>query len=276
MSKGVNKVILIGNLGQEPTISTTTNGVLIANISLAVSESRKDPNTGNYINKVEWVRCVLFNNLAKIVQDWLHKGSSVYVEGKLQTRQYVDKNNVQRSVTEVVVSELTMLGSNAARYGNNPQEFNGNANMGYSNGNFGNNNFSGEADPYMPQNNPRNSRPFNNTAVGYEDMNSVPGFSAVQGNSNQPGGFQRQNQSYGGVHQPNASGFGSTQNNNSLNNSGFNPSVEPFAGNNGSNFAGGPEFGTKNSANQSADFASSAKTIDAPDGSMEDDDDIPF
>ena len=78
------------------------------------------------------------------------------------------------------------------------------------------------------------------------------------------------------MHQPNDSGFGSTQNNNSLNNSGFNPSVEPFAGNNGSNFAGGPEFGTKNGANQSADFASSAKAIDAPDDSMEDDDDIPF
>ena len=78
------------------------------------------------------------------------------------------------------------------------------------------------------------------------------------------------------MHQPSASGFGSTQNNNSTNNSGFNPSVEPFTGNNGSNFTGGPEFGTKNSANQNADFASSAKTIDAPDVSMEDDDDIPF
>lgn len=165
MSKGVNKVILIGNLGQDPQVSQTQSGLLVANISIAVSESRRDA-SGQQISKTEWVRCVLFDKLATIAQNWLHKGSQVYIEGRLQTRQYIDKNNIQRSVTDIVVSDLTMLGGNPnqQRYGG-MDEFSGNANMGgYNNDAYApsnampprpmyGNNWGNQQSGYQPQNN---------------------------------------------------------------------------------------------------------------------------
>lgn len=116
MAGSVNKVILVGNLGRDPEIRRTTNGEAIANLSIATSESWKDKATGERKEKTEWHRVVIFNeNLSKIAEQYLHKGSKVYIEGALQTRKYTDKDGVEKYTTEVVINrfrgELTLLDS---------------------------------------------------------------------------------------------------------------------------------------------------------------------
>lgn len=114
MARGVNKVILIGNLGNEPEVRYTPTGCAIANISLATSEAWKDKQTGELQEKTEWHRVVCFNRLAEIVGQYLHKGSKIYVEGSLRTRKWMDKNNIERYTTEIVASEMHMLDSRGA------------------------------------------------------------------------------------------------------------------------------------------------------------------
>ncbi|NOZ38026.1 MAG: single-stranded DNA-binding protein [Gammaproteobacteria bacterium] len=111
MARGVNKVILIGNLGKDPEVRYAANGAAIANITLATSESWKDKNTGEQVDKTEWHRVVFFRRLAEIAGEYLKKGSKVYVEGKLQTRKWQDQNGQDRYTTEVVASEMQMLDS---------------------------------------------------------------------------------------------------------------------------------------------------------------------
>ena len=111
MSRGVNKVILVGNLGQKPEMRYTATQAAVANISIATTESWKDKESGEMRDKTEWHRVVYFGKLAEIVEKYLDKGSSVYVEGKLQTRKWQDKNGADRWTTEIVGNELTMLGS---------------------------------------------------------------------------------------------------------------------------------------------------------------------
>ena len=101
--KGVNKVIIVGNLGQDPEVRYTPAGAAITNISLATSESWKDKNTGQTQEKTEWHRVVFFGKLAEIAGEYLHKGSQVYVEGKLQTRKWQDKQGQDKYTTEIVV-----------------------------------------------------------------------------------------------------------------------------------------------------------------------------
>ena len=113
MSRGVNKVILVGNLGQKPEMSYTATQSAVANLSIATTESWKDKESGEMRDKTEWHRVVFFGKLAEIVEKYLDKGSSVYVEGKLQTRKWQDKNGADRWTTEIVGNELTMLGSRA-------------------------------------------------------------------------------------------------------------------------------------------------------------------
>lgn len=110
MSRGINKVILVGNLGQDPEVRYMPSGGAVANISIATSESWKDKQTGQPVDKTEWHRIVFFNRLAEIAGEYLKKGSQVYVEGKLQTRKWQDQAGVDRYSTEVVASELQMLG----------------------------------------------------------------------------------------------------------------------------------------------------------------------
>jgi len=102
-TRGVNKVILVGNLGQDPEVRYTPSGAAITNISIATSDSWKDKNTGQMQEKTEWHRVVFFGKLAEIAGEYLHKGSQVYVEGKLQTRKWQDKQGQDRYSTEVVV-----------------------------------------------------------------------------------------------------------------------------------------------------------------------------
>ena len=118
MSGGVNKVILVGNLGQKPEMRYTATQSAVANLSIATTESWKDKESGEMRDKTEWHRVVYFGKLAEIVEKYLDKGSSVYIEGKLQTRKWQDKSGADRWTTEIVGNELTMLGS---RPSNNAQ-----------------------------------------------------------------------------------------------------------------------------------------------------------
>jgi len=112
MSKrGVNKVILIGNVGKDPDIKATNNGSTIANISVATSESWKDKSTGQQQERTEWHRVVFFGRLAEIVRDYLKQGSKVYIEGSIRTRKWQDQSGQDRYTTEIVASEMQMLDS---------------------------------------------------------------------------------------------------------------------------------------------------------------------
>ena len=111
MSRGVNKVILVGNLGQKPEMRYTATQTAVANLSIATTESWRDKESGENRDKTEWHRVVFFGNLAEIAEKYLDKGSSVYVEGKIQTRKWQDKDGNDRWTTEVLGNQLTMLGS---------------------------------------------------------------------------------------------------------------------------------------------------------------------
>lgn len=115
MAGSVNKVILVGNLGRDPEVRHTQDGKPIVNLSIATSETWRDRNTGERKERTEWHRVVIFNeNLAKVAEQYLKKGSTVYIEGQLQTRKYTDNSGVEKYSTEVVLQnfrgELTMLG----------------------------------------------------------------------------------------------------------------------------------------------------------------------
>ena len=102
-SRGVNKVILVGNLGKDPEIRYTSSGSAIANLTLATSETWKDKNTGQQQEKTEWHRIVIFGKLAEVAGEYLKKGSQVYFEGKLQTRKWTDQSGQDRYTTEVII-----------------------------------------------------------------------------------------------------------------------------------------------------------------------------
>lgn len=109
-TRGVNKVILVGNLGNDPEIRYSQGGAAITNISVATSEAWKDKQTGQPQERTEWHRVVFFNKLAEIAGEYLRKGSKVYVEGSLRTRKWQDKEGVDRYSTEIVANEMQMLG----------------------------------------------------------------------------------------------------------------------------------------------------------------------
>jgi len=111
MSKGINKVIIVGNLGKDPEIKYTASGATVVNITVATSESWNDKQTGEKVEKTEWHRVVAFQKLADIMAAWLKKGSQVYIEGKLQTRKWQDKDGQDRYSTEIVADNMQMLGS---------------------------------------------------------------------------------------------------------------------------------------------------------------------
>jgi single-strand DNA-binding protein len=107
---GVNKVILIGNLGRDPEVRYTPDGTAVANFSLATSREWNDKNTGEKKKQTEWHRIVAFKRTAEICGEYLSKGSQVYVEGYLQTREWDDKEGNKRHTTEVIVNQMQMLG----------------------------------------------------------------------------------------------------------------------------------------------------------------------
>ncbi len=111
MARGINKVILIGNLGSDPEMRYLPSGSAVANISLATTDSRKDKQSGEQKDYTEWHRVVFFNRLAEIAGEYLRKGSKIYLEGRLQTRKWQDKAGVERYTTEIVANEMQMLDS---------------------------------------------------------------------------------------------------------------------------------------------------------------------
>lgn len=109
--RGLNKCQFIGNVGRDPEVRYSHNGQAIANIAVAVSEQWKDKNTGERREKTEWVRCSLFGKLAEICGEHVKKGTKIYVEGKLQTRKWQDKDGSDKYSTEIQVNEFLLLGA---------------------------------------------------------------------------------------------------------------------------------------------------------------------
>ena len=122
-SRGVNKVILVGNLGNDPETRFMPSGGSVTNVSLATSETWKDKQTGQPQERTEWHRIVFFNRLAEIAGEYLRKGSKIYVEGSLRTRKWQDQSGQDRYTTEIVGNEMQMLDSRGSSDGNYNQSY---------------------------------------------------------------------------------------------------------------------------------------------------------
>ena len=135
MSGSVNKVILVGNLGRDPEIRSLNSGDRVANLSIATSETWRDRNSGERKERTEWHRVVIFNdNLVKVAENYLKKGSKVYIEGQLSTRKFTDQSGVEKYSTEIVLQkfrgELTMLDGKGEGGGRDDGDFGGYASSG--------------------------------------------------------------------------------------------------------------------------------------------------
>jgi single-strand DNA-binding protein len=117
MARGVNKVIIVGNCGQDPETRFMPSGGAVTNLSIATSESWKDKNTGDQQERTEWHRVVFFNRLAEIAGEYVKKGSKLYVEGSLRTRKWQGQDGQDRYTTEIVASEMQMLDSRGGQQG---------------------------------------------------------------------------------------------------------------------------------------------------------------
>ena len=111
MARGVNKAIIVGNLGRDPEVRYSASGSAIANVTVATTDSWKDRQSGERQERTEWHRVVFFNRLAEIAGEYLKKGSQVFIEGRIQTRKWEDKDGNERWTTEIVANEMQMLGS---------------------------------------------------------------------------------------------------------------------------------------------------------------------
>lgn len=131
MARGVNKVILIGNLGADPEVRYLPSGGAVTNLSVATSESWKDKTTGQLQTQTEWHRVSMFNRLAEIAGEYLRKGSKVYIEGSLRTRKWQDKNGVDRYSTDIIGSEMQMLDSKGDPRDSAPGGFDDASNGGF-------------------------------------------------------------------------------------------------------------------------------------------------
>ena len=110
MARGINKVILVGNLGADPESRTTPGGLTVTNFNVATSDRRRDKQSGDWVEETEWHRIVMFDKLAETAREYLRKGSQVYLEGRLQTRKWQDKDGNDRYTTEIVARDMQMLG----------------------------------------------------------------------------------------------------------------------------------------------------------------------
>ncbi len=121
MPRGINKVIIVGNLGNDPDSKTTPSGLAVTKLSVATSRSWKDKRSGEQKEQTEWHRVVMFDRLGEIAAEYLRKGSQVYIEGRLQTQKWQDKDGNDRWTTEIVANEMQMLGGRAG--GNAPANY---------------------------------------------------------------------------------------------------------------------------------------------------------
>ena len=125
MARGINKVILVGNLGGDPETRYTASGAAITNITVATSESWRDKQSGETQERTEWHRVVFFNRLAEIAGEYLRKGRQVYIEGSLRTRKWQDQSGQDRWTTEIVANEMQMLGNRGDDMGSRPSSGSG-------------------------------------------------------------------------------------------------------------------------------------------------------
>jgi single-strand DNA-binding protein len=151
----VNKVILIGNLGRDPEVRYSPNGNAICNVTIATSRNWKDKTSGDKMEETEWHRVVFYDRLAEIAGEYLKKGRSVYVEGRLKTRKWQDKDGVEKYTTEIIATEMQMLGSREGMGGTDD--------AGASRG--------GEREERSaPASRPAAAKPAPKSATGFEDM----------------------------------------------------------------------------------------------------------
>ena len=129
MARGINKVILVGNLGKDPEVRYMPSGGAVANLTIATSESWKDKATGEQKEQTEWHRVVMFGRLGEIAGEYLKKGSQVYIEGKLQTRKWQDQQGQDKYTTEIVANEMQMLGGRGGS-GGGASDFGGSSDFG--------------------------------------------------------------------------------------------------------------------------------------------------
>ncbi len=193
MANGYNRVLLIGNLGDEPVIRNTSSGTIVANITVAINEVRRDQQTGGLVNETEWVRVVAFGRTAEVMQNYLHKGSQVHIEGKLRTRSYEDKNTGEKKYSTEVVCEpngLLMLGSrqdnqNAGTYGQRDDDYSQSQNS-YGNNSYQRSGYNSNQRSYNSGN--------NGNVYGNGGTNSTPyqNFNNQNYNANGNSGYQNQ------------------------------------------------------------------------------------
>lgn len=162
--RGINKVILVGTLGKDPETKTFPNGGSLTQFSIATSESWTDKNTGEKKDQTEWHRIVLQNKLGEIAQQYLRKGSKIYIEGSLRTRQWTDQSGVEKYTTEVRASNMQMLASQ--------QQGNGGNNQGHQNNNQQprqqqNNQHGYQNHGQQQSNQPQQNQQYGNQNVGY-------------------------------------------------------------------------------------------------------------
>lgn len=180
MARGINKVILIGNLGDEPTCRTTHSGVSVTNISMVTNEVRRNLETGENTEFAEWHRVVMWGRLADIAKQYLHKGSQVYIEGKLRTRSYVDKQGQKRSITEIVADEMQMLGTRAQGQGYQSAPSDPYAGSSAANNFSNNNNYAGSSGYAASNAGYSNAATTNAYGASYNGSPSAYGQSAYQ------------------------------------------------------------------------------------------------
>lgn len=194
--RGVNKVIIVGNLGNDPEVKQFQNGGSVTRIAVATSEQWNDKQTGERRESTEWHRISLFNKLGEIAAQYLRKGSQVYIEGSLHTNKYTDQNGVERYSTEIRANQMQMLGSPAGQGNNNFNQ--GNNGYGNQNGGFGgypnnqapqNNGGYGSPNPYQNQggfNNQANNQPNNSSSNrgGYSPTQNFGNNASNIGNNN--------------------------------------------------------------------------------------------
>jgi single-strand DNA-binding protein len=164
----INKVILIGNLGRDPEVRYTPNGAAICNVTIATSRNWKDKNSGEKMEETEWHRVVFFDRLAEIAGEYLKKGRPVYVEGRLKTRKWTDKDGVEKYTTEIMADNMQLLGG---REGGGGDE-GGGGGGGYSRGAQGGGGGGGgeRAERSAPAARPAATKPAAKSSTGFDDM----------------------------------------------------------------------------------------------------------
>ncbi|MBL0728910.1 single-stranded DNA-binding protein [Piscinibacter sp. HJYY11] len=160
----INKVILIGNLGRDPEVRYTANGAAICNITIATTRNWKDKNSGDKVEETEWHRVVFYDRLAEIAGEYLKKGRPVYVEGRLKTRKWTDKDGVEKYTTEVIAENMQLLGGREGGGGGGGGDEVGG---GYSRGAQGG---GGGGERSAPAARPAASKPAAKSSTGFDDM----------------------------------------------------------------------------------------------------------